>query len=146
MSVEPRQALYAHLKADPAVQAAVGTRIYQRRVTDGAVKPLIVIYPTISRTPTRILEGVSHRRVRLQVTCMAENQQEAEMAANAVINAVEGFTGTMAGALDVILATVDNDRQVDQEGVDEIHHHVDVMILYKPSDDEESANGGDVDG
>jgi DNA integrity scanning protein DisA with diadenylate cyclase activity len=131
MSVEPRQALYAHLKANPAVQAAVGDRVYQRRVPDGAVKPLIVIYPTISRTPNRILEGVSHRRARLQVTAMSEAQPEAERAASAVITAVEGFSGLMAGALDVILATVDNDRQVDQDGVNEIHHHVDVMITYR---------------
>jgi hypothetical protein len=131
MSVEPRQALLAHLRADPAVQEAVGTRVYQRRVPEGAQKPLIVIYPTISRVSNRILDGVSHRRTRLQVTVMAGTQPEAEKAANAVISAVEGFSGLMAGALNVILATVDNDRQTDQDGVDEIHHHVDMMIMYK---------------
>jgi hypothetical protein len=131
MSVEPRQALYSHLKSNPAVQAAVGDRVYQRRVPEGAQKPLIVIYPTISRVSNRILDGVSHRRTRLQVTVMAGTQPEAEKAANAVISAVEGFSGLMAGALNVILATVDNDRQTDQDGVDEIHHHIDVMIIYK---------------
>ena len=131
MSVEPRQALYAHLRADDGVRGAVGTRIYQRRVPAEAQKPLIVIYPTISRVPNRILDGVSHRRCRLQVTAMAENQPDAEKAAAAIIAAVDGFTGPMAEKLDVILATVDNDRQIDQDGVDEIHHHVDVMIVYK---------------
>ncbi|MEG3069439.1 MAG: DUF3168 domain-containing protein [Candidatus Syntrophopropionicum ammoniitolerans] len=131
MSVEPRQALYSHLKSNPAVQAAVGDRVYQRRVPEGAQKPLIVIYPTISRVSNRILDGVSHRRTRLQVTVMAGTQPEAEKAANAVISVVEGFSGLMAGALNVILATVDNDRQTDQDGVDEIHHHIDVMIIYK---------------
>ena len=131
MSAEPRQALYAYLLANEGVKGAVDSRIYQRRVPTGAQKPLIVIYPTISRVPNRMLEGVSHRRTRLQVTVMANTQPDAEKAANAVISAVEGFTGTMADELDVILATVDNDRQTDQEGVDEIHHHVDVMIMYK---------------
>ena len=131
MSVEPRQALLAHLRADPAVQEAVGTRVYQRRVPEGAEKPLIVIYPTISRVPNRILSGVAYHQARLQVTVMAGTQPEAEKAANAVISAVEGFSGLMAGALNVILATVDNDRQTDQDGVDEIHHHIDVMIIYK---------------
>ena len=143
---EPRRALYAHLAADNEVKAIVGDRIYQGRVPAGATKPLIVIQPPISRVPQRDLGGVAYKRTRIQVTAMADTQKQAEATAKAVIDAVEGFTGTMAGALDVILATVDNDRQVDQEGVDEIHHHVDVMILYKPSDDEESANGGDVDG
>lgn len=131
MSVEPRQALYAHLRADPGVQAAVGDRVYQRRVPTGAMKPLIVIWPTISRVPNRILEGVSHCRVRLQVTVMADNQSQAEAVAKTVVSSVEGFKGQMAGALDVLLATVDNDRQVDQDGVDEIHHHVDITITYK---------------
>jgi len=134
MSVEPRQALFAHLRADPGVQATVKNgrdSIYQRRVPDGAQKPLIVIWPMISKLPNRILDGVSHRRARLQVTAMAETQPEAEAAANAVIAAVDGFAGLMAGALNIILATVDNDRQVDQDGVNEIHHHVDVMIMYK---------------
>ncbi|MCK9326635.1 MAG: DUF3168 domain-containing protein [Bacteroidales bacterium] len=131
MSVEPRQALYAHIRADPGVQEAVGDKVYQRRVPDGAQKPLIVIYPTVSRVPDRILSGVAYYRARLQVTAMADTQPEAEATAKAVISSVEGFTGKMAGALDVILATVDNDRQTDQDGVDEIHHHVDVMITYK---------------
>lgn len=131
MSVEPRQALLAHLRADPAVQEAVGTRVYQRRVPEGAEKPLIVIYPTISRVPTRDIGGVAYRQARLQVTAMADTQPEAEKAVNAVIKSVDEFTGLMAGALNVILATVDNDRQTDQDGVNEIHHHIDVMIIYK---------------
>ena len=131
MSVEPRQALYVHIRADPGVQTAVGDRVYQRRVPEGAQKPLIVIYPTISRVPTRDIGGVAYRQARLQVTAMADTQPEAEKAAKAVIEATEGFTGLMAGALNVILATVDNDRQTDQDGVNEIHHHIDVMIIYK---------------
>lgn len=129
MSVEPRQALYAHLRADPGVQAAVGGRIYQRRAPLDAEKPLIVIHPTISRVPYRVLDGVAYWRARLQVTAMADTQPDAEKAARAVILAAEGFTGMMAGVLNVILATVDNDRQVDQDV--EIYHHVDIMILYK---------------
>jgi len=131
MRVEPRQALYAHIRADPGVQAAVGNRVYQRRVPEGAEKPLIVIYPTISRVPTRDIGGVAYRQARLQVTAMADTQPETEKAANAVVESVDEFTGLMAGALNVILATVDNDRQTDQDGVNEIHHHIDVMIIYK---------------
>jgi len=62
---------------------------------------------------------------------MAETQKDAEKAANAVIAAVEGFTGTMGNGLDVILASVDNDRQIAQDGIDEIYHHVDITITYK---------------
>lgn len=128
---EPRRALYAHLLADPGVKAAVGDRIYQGRVPAGATKPLIVIQPPISRVPQRDLGGVAYKRTRIQVTAMTDTQKQAEATAKAVIDAVEGFTGTMGGGLDVILASVDNDRQIAQDGIDEIYHHVDVMIVYK---------------
>ena len=128
---EPREALYAHLKADPGVQAAVGDRVYQRRVPSGAVKPLIVIFPPASRTAERDLGGVAYWEARLQVTAMAGTQPEAEAAAKAVMQAVEGFRGVMAGAIYVVDARVDSDNQIDQDDVDEIHHHVDVIVRYK---------------
>lgn len=128
---EPRRALYAHLLADSGVQTAVGDRIYQGRVPAGATKPLILIQPPISRVPQRDLGGVAYKRTRIQVTAMADTQKQAEATAKAVIDAVEGFTGMMGGGLDVILASVDNDRQIAQDGIDEIYHHVDVMIVYK---------------
>lgn len=128
---EPRRALYAHLLADSGVQTAVGDRIYQGRVPAGATKPLILIQPPISRVPQRDLGGVAYKRTRIQVTAMTDTQKQAETTAKAVIDAVEGFTGMMGGGLDVILASVDNDRQIAQDGIDEIYHHVDVMIVYK---------------
>ena len=96
-----------------------------------ADKPLILIQPLISRVPAADLTTVAWRRARIQVTAMADSQPEAEAAARAVFDAVEGYTGMMAGALEVLLATVESDRQVEQEGIDEIYHHVDVMITYK---------------
>jgi len=130
MSIEPRQALYAHLRADLGVQAAVGDRVYQRRVPTGAKKPLIVIWPPISRVPVRDLSGVAWQRTRIQLTVIADTQPDVEVAAKAAINAVEGFSGLMAGALEVIEARVQGDRQVDQDEVDEVYHHIDVIITY----------------
>lgn len=136
--VEPRQALLVHLRADPGVQREVGGRVYSRRVPTGATKPLLLIYPPISDVPVRDLDGVAYRRTRLQVTAFATDikegesaQPQAERAIRAVVDAVEGFSGQMAGALHVILATAEAEEQVDQEGVDEIRHHVDVVIKYK---------------
>jgi hypothetical protein len=128
---EPRRALYAHLAADNEVKAIVGDRIYQGRVPAGATKPLILIQPPISRIPQRDLGGVAYKRTRIQVTAMADTQKQAEATAKAVIDAVEGFSGMMAEQLQVLLASVDNDRQIAQDGIDEIYHHVDVMIVYK---------------
>lgn len=128
---EPREALYAYLRTHPDVQSAVGANIYQRRVPAGATKPLLVIFPPTSRVPVRDLSGVTYWEARLQVTAMAATQPEAEAAAKAVMQAVEGFQGVMAGAVYVIDARVDSDQQIDQDDVDEIHHHVDVIVRYK---------------
>lgn len=142
--IEPRQALIVHLRADTNVTKTLkkgANSIYQRRVPAGAAKPLVVIWPTISRVPNRILDGVSYQKTRLQVTAIADTQPEVEKAVNAVIKAIDGFTGLMAEKLNVILATVDNDRQVDQDGADEIHHHVDVMITYTKQEEEVVEDG-----
>lgn len=128
---EPREALYAHLRADPGVQAAVGDRVYQWRVPAGAQKPLLVIYPPISRTRVRDLDGVAYWEQRLQITAMGATQLQAEAAAKAAMSAIEDFQGVMAGAVYVIDARVDSDQQIDQDDVDEIHHHVDVVVRYK---------------
>ncbi len=135
MLIEPRIALYDHLKSNSNVTATLarcihGLCLYQGRVSSGAKNPLALIQPPISRVPTRILSGVAYRRQRLQVTVVADTQPEAETVARAIMAAVEGFSGMMAG-LDVMLATVDNDRQVFFDEIDEVHHHIDVMILYR---------------
>jgi len=127
---EPRQALYAYLLANNGVKDVVGDRIHQGRIPTGAAKPLLLIQPPISRVSERYLRGVAYKRTRLQVTAIADTQGQAEQAANAVISAVEGFVGSMSGVT-IIEATVDNDRQIAQDGIDETHHHVDVMVMYK---------------
>lgn len=128
--IEPRQALYAHLLADSGVMEAVKV-IYQGRAPAGAEKPLLLIQPLISRVPRRDLGGVAYKQARIQVTAMAKTQKEVEKAIKAVIDAVEGHVGMMAGELQVILVEIDNDRQVAQDAIEEIYHHVDVMVIYK---------------
>ncbi len=129
--VTARKALYAHLLADAGVRAAVGDRVHQRRVPQDAARPLLIVWPPISDVPQRDLDGIAYRETRLQVTAMAMTQPEAEKAARAAMAAVEGFIGTMAGTLDVIEAWVDSDHQEDQDDTNEIHHHVDVMMMYR---------------
>lgn len=134
MSVEPRQALYAHLCADDGVTSTLKhgeNSVFQRRVPADAEKPLIVIWPQQSRVPARDLDGAAYWRTRLQVTAMAATQPKAEGAARAVIASVEGFVGLMAKSLQVLLVEVIDDTQIDQDGIDEIHHHVILRITHK---------------
>ena len=134
MLIEPRIALYDHLKSNSNVTAALakcrhGLCLYQGRVSSGAKKPLAVVQPPISRVPTRILSGVAYKQQRLQVTVVADTQPEAEVTAQAIIAAVEGFTGTMAGLDDAGDGRQRSPGLFDE--VDEVYHHVDVMILYR---------------
>src|SRR5690606_31612804 len=126
-----REARNAHVRAVAGVQETVADRVYQSRVPPGAQQPLAVVFPPVSRVARRDLGGVAYWEQRLQVTAMAATQPEAEAAAKAVMQAVEGFQGVMAGAIYVIDARVDSDNQIDQDDVDEIHHHVDVIVRYK---------------
>lgn len=126
---EPRHAVYDLLRHDPGVQAAVGTRIYQRQIPPGAKKPLIIVHPLVSRVPEKVLGGTAYRQVRLQITAVADKQPEAEKAISAVIDALDDFTGKM-GSLDVIQASIAGERQMDYPDIGEIYHHADVILLY----------------
>lgn len=127
--ITPREALFAFLSTDNTVMATV-KNIHSRRVPLGAYKPLVVIYPTISDVPTRDLSGIAYRQARLQVTVMADTQKEAETTIRAIIKAVDGFSGSMFG-LSVIQALAETDRQIDEDEVDEVHQHLDVIIKYE---------------
>lgn len=129
-NVEPRQALWAHLWADSTVRDVIGDRLYQRRVPEGAVNPLLVIWPPISRVPEWDLAGVTHWRTRLQVTAIADTQPDAEAAVRAVTNAVNGYKGDLPG-LPGVEITVDNDRAMEEDELDEVFHHVDLIMTYK---------------
>jgi len=129
-TVTPRQAVYAHLNADPNITALVGSRIYHQTPPLDATYPLIVIN-TISNVDRRDLSAVFACDTRIQITAMAATLKEAESIAMAVRQSLEGFQGNMAGALPVINCYVDNFLPVYQEEVGQVHYHVDVIITHK---------------
>jgi len=129
-TVTPRQAVYAHLNADPNITALVGSRIYHQTPPLHATYPLIVIN-TISNVDRRDLSAVFACDTRIQITAMAATLKEAESIAMAVRQSLEGFSGMMAGALQVISCRVDNYEPIYQDEVGQTHYHVDVMITHK---------------
>lgn len=130
MNVSPREAVYAHLMADPNVTALVGDRIYHQTPDLDSVYPLIVLN-TISNVPRRDLSAVFACETRIQVTVMAGTLKEAETIAAAVRSSLEGFNGMMAGYLPVIACVVDNFSPDYLEDVGQTHYHVDVIITHK---------------
>lgn len=137
-SVTPRQAVYAHLQADPNVAGLVGGRIYHQMPPLDASYPLIVIN-TISNVDRRDLSGVAYSETRIQITAMSasypEGQQtrglrEAEAIAMAVRQSLEGYTGLMAGSLSVIGCRVVLYLPDYQEEVGQTHYHVTVVVAH----------------
>lgn len=128
-ALTPRQAVYAHLRADPGVSALVGSRIYHVAPPLDATCPLITIN-TISNTDRRDLTGVAYVETRLQITAMAATLPEAETIALAVRKSLEGFSGLMAGSLPVLGCKVDVYLPDPQEEVQQVHYHVDVVVTH----------------
>lgn len=129
-TVTPRQAVYAHLRADPNISVLVGSRIYHQIPPLDATYPLIVIN-TVNNIDRRDLSGVAYTETRIQVTVMAATLKEAETIAMAVRRSLEGFSGLMAGALYVIGCRVDNYLPVYEEEVGQTYYHVDMIITHK---------------
>ena len=137
-TVTPRQAVHAHLRADPSVSALVGSHIYHQTPPLDATYPLVTIN-TISNTDRRDLSAVSYSETRIQVTAMANDPpntpggslKDAERIAMAVRKSLEGFSGLMAGVLQVIDCRVVSYLPVYQDGVGQTHYHVDILITHK---------------
>mgnify|MGYP001017267117 CR=1 FL=1 len=91
MSLEA--ALRAYVLADSALAAAVGTRMYPRRLPQGPAFPALVY----QRIDTRRLHGMSGPdglpRARVQITCWAASVSGAMDTAALVRGRLDGFRG-----------------------------------------------------
>ncbi len=128
-SVTPRQAVYAHLQADPNVADLVGGRIYHQTPPLEATYPLIVIN-TVSNVDRRDLSGVAYTETRVQITAMADTLAESERIAMAVRQSLEGYAGMMAGVLPVIGCRVASYLPDYQEEVGQTYYHVIVVLVH----------------
>jgi len=133
MNVSPREAVYAHLMADPSVTARVEDRIYHQTPDLDAEYPLIVLN-TISNQNRRDLSAVFACDTRIQITVMADTLKEAETIAAAVRASLDGFSGMMAGYLPVLACLVDNFSPDYLEEVGQTHYHIDLLITHKGVD------------
>ena len=128
--VTPRKAVWKHLSDDQAIAALVGNRIDYDYRKDETELPCIII-ADISDVPRRDLSGVAWRETRIQITAMANTKPGAEEIAQAIQAVLEGYSGMMAGALQVINCRVDAASPLYQEETGQYHYHVDVIITYK---------------
>lgn len=107
-----KQSVLAYLLTKTGVTSLVVDRIYTGLRPQGEALPAITIHK-ISAGPEHDLDGAAgNANPRIQIDCWAGTDLEADALAEAVRNAMDGFTGTMGS------------------------HHIDVALLDDGSDDQ----------
>lgn len=110
-------AVYTILKANSAVAALVGTRVYALKAPQPATAPYIT-YQRISGERTRDTRGPTGRaRARIQVDCYATGYAGANALANAVRKSLDGYRGTVA-SVRVWSIALESDLDFYEDGVD----------------------------
>jgi len=99
--------LYAFLAAEAGVKALVAARIYPDAAPAGAAKPYIV-YQRITTERDRTMDGPNGLAMpRMQVTCWAATYIGAKVLADAVADAIDGFSGDMGGEAVQVVSVLD---------------------------------------
>ena len=126
-------ALFTYLSADPGVSALVGTRIYPVRLPEGTVLPAIA-WQRISATRLYTHDSFEDTRAfvnaRVQFSCWSNVPIEAIQVGEAVLLALSGYNGDMAG---VLIGQSSADLELDdyQSDVKLYRRLVDFMISYE---------------
>ena len=109
------EALYAHLSTDAGVSALTGTRVYPEALPQGVTFPAIT-YLQVSSVPIRTMGGRQGRSPRFQIDCWGSTATSAREVAEAVIAALDHYSGTMGGVDGVIVrgAFLENDQQINE--------------------------------
>lgn len=95
-------ALFAYLSTDPQLSSLVEDRIFPIRMPEGTVLPAVT-YARVSSTRTYFYEKFEDTdpftRVRVQFNCWSNIADQAMEVGEAVLLALSGYDGDMAGQL-----------------------------------------------
>ena len=89
-------ALYQHLSGTLGVTALASTRIYPAPLPQQVSLPAIT-YMQVSSVPIRTMGGRQGRQPRIQIDCWATSPSARRQLAEAVIAALDHYSGTMGG-------------------------------------------------
>jgi len=123
--------LAAHLKADAAVSAIVGNRVYIAPVPQA--KPLpFVVFRREGTDHIRSLAGPSGlRRSEFDLMCYSTDSAEVEQLGEAVRLALDGWSGVWSSirVTNVFVEEMDDAEIADQEGGEEVIFQVEIPIV-----------------
>lgn len=95
-------ALFDYLSSDPAIAAIVGTRIYPMRLAEKTLIPAISwnrVSTQRQYTYDSYEDTDAFVTARVQINCWAYTHGEADELGGAVLAALSGYSGEMAGEL-----------------------------------------------
>lgn len=94
MALNLFEGLIAVLKANAGVAALVGARVYPMQADEDLTLPALVVIPTATeRTP--VFEGAKAERTPVRVTAHAETLTSANAVKDAVVTALDGYSGAL---------------------------------------------------
>lgn len=105
------QALYNHLSTNPGLVAVAGDRIYPLKRPQGCTYPLVTFFRVSG--PRQRTFGASTGKPRFQVTCWAKSYAETKAVADAVIAAMDNFSGPLGGPGGVPVQAIQLDNETD---------------------------------
>lgn len=122
--------LYAYLAADAGVSGLVGTRIYPLLLPQEPTLPALV-YQRISTNPLgHSHDGPNHlTRVRMQLRCHGATLLAAKTLADAVRDALDGYSGAM-GTVTVQSVFREDEGDDDEPETGSWSVRADYMIVY----------------
>lgn len=123
--------MVAHLKADAAIAAIVGTRIYPVPLPQGKLPPYL-LYQRRDTEHTTDLRGSSGlRRTEFQLDCYAVDSAVADMLAEAVRNSLDNWRGTWSGTRvrHVLVEKIADTMTDDIDGGEEVLHRITLDII-----------------
>ena len=127
------EALVAILQADATVSGLVNDRIYPLVAPVGAELPAIT-YQRISGVRMETLQGPTGLAApRFQFSCLANTYSQAKSLANAVRQALDGYSGTVNGVvIDSILCKNEQDgfNAADDENEESYLVYVDMTVWH----------------
>ena len=118
------QALRSLLRADASLAALVSTRVdWGRRPQSDGELPGIVLMRVGGRRDLNMGGASGLVESLVQVDCYGETYSDAKLAARAIRDIVNGFSGAQSGTI-FQLISIDNERDQNETGPSEKHLHM----------------------
>lgn len=125
-----QQALFNYLSTFPGLTGLIGTRVYPLRPPQNATKPYVT-YAKVTGPRVRTFSTDQGGQPRFDFTCTADDYSSADAVRAQVRVALEGYSGLMGGAVNVVSVQQNNEVDLQDPEAKLYHLVVDFTISYQ---------------